>query len=257
MANGITTAFWSVTINNYDERDLAIVQNGYPDYCREIVHTLEKGEEGTPHIQAWVKLQRQQRMSFIRKLFPGGHYRPLTSDEYIQNTKAYCQKLDSTAQSSAVHKFNDPLKTLEPVVKIVVLKMKDLLDEKYGNDNWEYAEQERKYRLYAERQLVAEDYRYAKVFVSATYEKMWKLFGAQMCQNILTHTHTHTQPEENISRVDIPTTDGEAAGRESDAGYEDGGSEGCEDDEGDEECSGSETEGYDSGGSSSDCSEDA
>ena len=37
----ITTAFWGMTINNYDETDLALVQQGYPDYIRQIVYTLE------------------------------------------------------------------------------------------------------------------------------------------------------------------------------------------------------------------------
>jgi len=263
MANGITTAFWSVTINNYTEADLALVQNGYPDYCREIVHTLEQGgEKGTPHIQAWVKLQRQQRASFIKKLFPRAHYRPLTSDEYNQNTKVYAQKLDDTAVSAAVHKFHDPLRTLDPTVKLVVSRMMEINRERFPVDmtTWVYDDakwEEKKSRIYAERQLVSEDFRYAKIFVSATYKNMWKEFGTHMCDNILTHTHTHTHTSENnVAEVDIPTIDAEGC----DEGKEENDSR-SESSEGDDEDyeggSDSEDEGYDTSGSSSDCSSDA
>ena len=71
----MTTAFWGFTINNYTDTDVALVQQGYPDYMRELVYTFEKGEKtGTPHIQGWLKLQRQQRASFVSKLFPRAHF---------------------------------------------------------------------------------------------------------------------------------------------------------------------------------------
>lgn len=120
MTATVTTAFWSMTVNNPDETTLALVRNGYPDYCREIVYTLEEGEEGTPHIQAWLKLQRQQRLSFVRKLFPRGHFKPLTNAEYVHNTKLYAQKDDETTRGAHVHVFHDPTGTVESLVKEVM-----------------------------------------------------------------------------------------------------------------------------------------
>jgi len=254
MANGITTAFWSVTINNYTEADLALVQNGYADYCREIVHTLEEGESGTPHIQAWVKLQRQQRMSFVKKLFPRGHFRPLTSDEYVHNTKVYAQKLDGTAVSAAVHRFNDPIHTLETVCKRVgnrVEETRQLYEEKGNDMPWERIKES------VERDMVAhDDFRFAKVFVSSTYKQMWKQFGVEMCIYFTTHTHTHTQVENNFAEVDIPTIEdgeSEACGESED---ESGrlSSDGCEDDDSVTESEGSQTE-TDSESGDSGCSE--
>lgn len=195
MAQGITTAFWGMTINNYDETDLAMVRQGYPDYMREIVYTLEKGdEEGTPHIQAWIKLQRQQRLSFVKKLFPRGHFKPLTSDEYVANTKQYAQKLDDTACSAAVHRFTDPLHTIESVIKKVCLKIYEefLQYEEYSNAKL------RQYRYDVEKLLVQQDYRYAKIFVSGVYDKMWSEFGSAVYANII-HTHTHTHSHEKLS----------------------------------------------------------
>jgi len=200
MTAQVTTAFWSVTINNYDDRDLAIVRNGYPDYCREIVHTLEEGKEGTPHIQAWVKLQRQQRMSFLRKLFPGGHFKPLTSAEYVENTKRYAQKDDETTRSAHVHVFHDPTGTIESVMKQVILSMrKDMSYEIYDNSLL------LPYRKMVEKRMVEKDYRLAKIFVSATYKAMWKEFGPAMyscvvsAENEDTHTHTHTGEKNNLA----------------------------------------------------------
>lgn len=189
---GITTAFWSMTINNYDENDLALVRNGYADYMREIVHTLEKGKDGTPHIQAWVKLQRQQRMSFIKKLFPRGHFKALTSDEYKHNTKCYAQKSDETTQSPSVHKFHDPMNTIESVVKKVCLRIIEEAED---------SEDLTKSRIICEKLMATEDYRMAKIFVSASYKSMWREFGHEIFQCLYNqHTHTHTHSENLISR---------------------------------------------------------
>lgn len=280
MASGITTAFWGMTINNYDESDLALVQNGYADYCREIVHTLEEGSEGTPHIQAWIKLQRQQRLSFVKKLFPRGHFKPLTSDEYIQNTKVYAQKSDDTTRSASVHRFNDPLNTIESVIRKVVEEM----IETRGEDDEDIDVS----RRYVEKYMVRDDYKLAKIFVSQTYKQMWKQFGNEMYSNLFrvrmarieaeheqiraeiegllpksslaekgvrwvdTHTHTHTQSGNISSRVDIPTTDASNDYQEGEG--ESSRSQG--DDEDYEDGASSASEGFDTSGCSSDCEED-
>jgi len=245
-----TTAFWGMTINNYDETDLALVQNGYPDYMREIIHTLEKGEKtGTPHIQAWIKLQRQQRLSFVKKLFPRGSFKPLTHDEYVANTKRYAQKLDATAVSGAVHRFNDPLKSIETTMKRVILEMrKDMVYEIYDNSLLT------PYRRRAEKKMVEQDYKYAKIFVSATYKAMWKEFGPAMyscvvSEEISQHTHTHTHSEEKFSREggitdDATERDDESEGEDA----EESGSEEQEDCEGYTEGSCSDDEASTEGG---------
>lgn len=247
MASGITTAFWGMTINNYDETDLAMVQNGYPDYLREIVHTLEEGEEGTPHIQAWIKLQRQQRLSFVKKLFPRGHFKPLTSDQYVANTKVYAQKLDDTAVAAAVHRFNDPYRTIESVVKEVILEMRrQMAYEIYDNSLLT------PYRKIAEKKFVERDHRYAKLFVSATYKQMWKEFGPAMYSCIVSQdTHTHTHDDEKFSVAEgITDDDGEDEGSHSETASE--GSEQESEDHEDGETS--EDEGF-SEGSGDECSE--
>jgi len=215
----ILTAFWGMTINNYDETDMAMIHHGYPDHMRELVHTLEQGEEGTPHIQAYLKLKRQQRLSFVKKLFPRGHFKALTSAAYIENTKSYAQKLDATARSPAVHKFYDPIHTIEGQMKQVMRRIEaDMSYEDYSPKLLHH------YRLRAEKRMVEEDYTHAKVFVSATYKQMWKHFGEAMYSCLqpqfeaervgkavsFEDTHTHTHSEEKISREGGITNDGSA-----------------------------------------------
>lgn len=193
-----------MTINNYDDTDLAMIKNGYPDFCREVIWTLEAGEKtGTPHIQAFIKLQRQQRLSFVRKLFPRGSFKPLTSDDWILNAKRYVQKDDETTRSAHVQKFNDPIHTMEVLIPKVAGLIIEAMNEKYGVDNWAYSDvelTEKRMRTRAERQLVSQNFRYAKIFTSASYKRMWEEFGTQMVENLL-HTHTHTHNEEKMSRV--------------------------------------------------------
>lgn len=257
MASGLTTAFWGMTINNYDETDLALVQNGYPDYMREIIHTLEEGEEGTPHIQAWIKLQRQQRLSFVKKLFPRGHFKPLTSDDYIANTKKYAQKLDDTAAAAAVHKFNDPIPD-------TVRELKRVFSEAYRY----YGSPKRFYDMSDEEisgivrleqhNRVRENPQLAKLYVSAQYKAIVKEYLRDICRSVweeeqkLAHTHTHTHSEEKFSR-DGGITDDDATQGNDESGEEDteGSSQGEEDSEdyteGEGSCDETDSEGGDYG----------
>lgn len=244
MTATVTTAFWSMTINNYDETSLALVRNGYPDYCREIIHTLEEGKEGTPHIQAWIKLQRQQRLSFVKKLFPRGHFKPLTSAEYVHNTKLYAQKNDETTKSAHVHVFHDPTGTLESLMKQVMLNIyKDLQYETYSRGLL------LEFRSRVEKRMVEEDYKNAKIFVSASYKSMWKEFGEAMYSCVVEkHTHTHTHTDEKFSQsIDIPTYDG---GSDTEGGSSRGDHEGDTEDEDYEDDRSEASEGSDEGGSS-------
>lgn len=247
MATNITTAFWGMTINNPTDTDLVLVQNGYPDHMREIVHTIEEGEEGTTHIQAWIKLQRQQRLSFVKKLFPRASFQPLCNDEYIANTKKYAQKLDETAVSAAIHKFNDPIYTIENVTKRL---LEGIVEEL--NARPEYASIEQ-VAMKVRKQMVAKDYRFAKIFVSSTFKQMWREYSEEMLEYYMTHTHTHTQSENislpmvNASGMEFEETENDCEGKEDDSGT--GG-----DGDGDEESACSSDEGCDESTDASDCS---
>jgi len=243
----VTTAFWGMTINNYDDTDLALVQQGYPDHVRQIVYTLERGEQGTPHIQAYLRLYRQQRLSYVKKLFPRGSFKALLADEYKLNAQRYAQKLDSTAESPAVitnNPFPDPVVELTSVTRSV-------WDHFMGDEDDPNTIKQSDFLLLCrneEHQRVREKPALAKFYVSATYKSVKKEFWRSILQHVVaedrvaqdieTHTHTHTQRKVIFSTGSI-TSDGEE-GDSCEGGS--GNYEGDDDSEGTEDEADSESE---------------
>jgi len=170
---GDFNTYWRMTINNYDDRDLALVRQAYPDDIRKLVYTLEEGKNGTPHVQAYIQMKRSVRLSHMRKLFPGANFESQTSKEWRLNQHNYAQKLDDTARSPAVIQNNDPLHTIEGTIRRVVAGM---------IDNYPEVEDLQTARLAVEREFVVADYTMAKVFVSSTYKQMWRDYGHAMYQ---------------------------------------------------------------------------
>lgn len=241
----LQSAFWGMVINNYDETDLALVRQGYPDFIRQIVYTLEKGEEtGTPHIQAYIRLYRQQRLSYVKKLFPRGNFKCLTCDAYKLNAQAYAQKLDSTAESPAVisnNPFPDPVQELISVTEEVFATC-------YTDRTFRTATDET-FLFKAgqvERRRVTLKPGLAKFYVSATYRNIKKEFWRSIAQHVAnqrevedTHTHTHTDEKFSVAEDIENGDDSSEVGGEG----EESETEGSEtDSEGDQDSSGEETE---------------
>jgi len=249
---GDFNTYWRMTINNYDERDLALVRQGYPDDIRKLVYTLEVGDKGTPHIQAYIQMKRSVRLSHMKKLFPGANFASQTSAEWRLNQHNYAQKLDDTAASPAVIQNNDPLHTIEGTVRRVVDR---IIQDYPDTEDLEVA------RRLVEREMVVADYTMAKVFVSSTYKTMWKNFGHQMYQCLFlkhqavleeanTHTHTHGDEKFSVAEDITDATQGEDSSQLG-TDQEDAESQG------DEDGSGEETErSSESGGSCSSAEDD-
>lgn len=215
-----TTAFWGMTINNYTETDLALVQQGYPDFIRQLVYTLEVGKEGTPHIQGYIKLLRAQRLSYVKKLFPRAKFQFLSSDEYKLNAQRYAQKLDATATSPAVitnNPFPDPVVELTSVIESVMEELDNGMDHTLLEETsfLRFIGGEEHYRVSNKPAL-------AKFYVSATYKNVKKQFWKAIACNIsYTHAHTHAQDEikshqegiTNASSCSSPPSDNEHQSR--------------------------------------------
>ena len=263
---GDFNTYWQMTINNYDERDLALVRQGYPDDIRKLVYTLEKGEQGTPHIQAYIHMKRSVRLSHMKKLFPGAHFASQTSAEWRLNQHNYAQKLDPTAESPAVIQNNDPLHTIEGTIRRVMRWIeKEMAYHEYSYKHL------MEYRKMAEKRMVQEDYTMAKVFVSAVYKQMWKQYGEDMYSNLapvfarerleevasrenIADTHTHTHEDEKISHEGGITTNASEDGSLEDGSSHSGSEESGEDDEGHDDSEGSESKASDESDDSG-CSE--
>lgn len=236
---------WSMTINNPDDNDMVLVRNPSPEYINQLIWTPEQGEDGTPHIQAYVKLMKQQRMSFIKKLFPRGHFKSITADEYKHNCKMYAQKDDKTTIGSHTITCNQQIPD-------VVQFLRSMLEEACGcdptNDNqpdspqawmdhWYNGREILNNVLDVEKRAVAKRPMVAKFLVSPTYTRVKKLFTREIVENIV-HALYHTNADDN---------EGEGTGETSDDQTESTGST-CEEEDHEE----SDSETYQS---TDDCSE--
>lgn len=222
----VMSAFWEITLNNPTASERILIERGYEEHMRELIWTMEEGENGTPHIQAFCKLHRQHRKSFMIKLFPRADLRLLASDEYVFNVRRYAQKQDHTARGPSRHLFNALPPTIESTIKLVVKRMYDehsdfmieITSRSYVPDA--LRERFNTLRLIEERELVEGNLALARIFISAQYEKMWDRFGVSLvnavdrqsenedrnstisdaASTISTHTHTHTHNSNDLRK---------------------------------------------------------
>jgi len=233
-----------MTLNNPDENEMVLIRNPNPEYIRQLIWTPEEGEEGTPHIQAYVKLMKQQRMSFIKKLYPRGHFRSITSDEYKKNCSDYAQKDDKTTIGSHVITYNEQIPD-------VVQFLRKMLENASGcdpsNDNqpdnaeawmahWYRPNEIIQRCLAEERRAVAIRPSVAKLLVSPTYTRVKKLYMREIIENIV-HALYYTNADDNegersgetddVQSVTISCASEEEEEQQEDDSEADEGSDGC------------------------------
>jgi len=240
--------YWSITINNPTEADYLIARNPNEKYVRQFVWTPEEGETtGTPHIQGWLRCQRNMTRTAVQKLYPRSHLKPCDKDEYNERVHQYAQKDDPTTRGPHMITINDPLPSVERMLpEIYQFSFDNWVAEHTGRQkldlvtnlgNFSYQDI-RKWRPTAESSLVRErGPLYAKVFVSPVYEKLIKKFGEELFLHWRHNQITHAQ-EDSLSRSDA------------------GGQAGGEGSQGDEDSQTQETERSGESGSVSSCSQD-
>lgn len=202
-----------MTINNPDENDYLIVRNPNSKYVRELVWTQEVGEEGTEHIQAWLRLQRNQTLAFVKKIYPRGHFKHCDKDAYNENCHQYAQKNDDTTAGNHHITLNDPLPANDTLLYKVLenawerlLKRDEYLLDRVQHDGM-------KGELYGmgmslkklntdviEREMVLEKSGLEKIFISPAYEKM----KAKYWREILIRIYKY---KEDADLYDEKTTD--------------------------------------------------
>lgn len=253
--------YWSMTINNPDETTMVLIRNPNPKYIRELVWTLEKGEEGTDHVQAWIRLQRNNSMAFVKKLYPRGHFKYINKDAYNENCQAYAQKEDETTNSAHVIKLLDPLPTAEGlyyrICSQIVEEMSNERVEDFANDRVKRSQmsQENNRRNEIIVEIIMKEKGWEKVVSSPTFKRLFDYFYPTIirtCRDFLANKQTNKQEEETSSRHSS-INDGETEGggsQNSSTRWEEDESEDLEDD------SCSEDEGYSEGSSYDDGEED-
>lgn len=180
--------YWSLTLNNPTEADMVIVRNPNEKYVRKFIWTPEQGADGTPHIQGWLRLQRNQTLTFVKKLYPRAHLKPLKKDEYNENTHRYAQKDDDTTRGAHTITMNDPMPSIESVIEAIMRRMMTTPDtplyrntqnpNRYSVDDSAFSKQER--RWVEEEMVIEKGASYAKLFVSPVYGRIWDEFARQI-----------------------------------------------------------------------------
>jgi len=197
---------WSMTINNPDENDWALVRRSHGDFVKEICSQPETGEDGTPHIQAYLKLNKQQRMSYCKKLFPRGHFKALTNDEYKLNCLNYSQKNDETKTGLTIHTYNEGIPDVIAFLKKIVQDSVPNFDptKDYNPDNAEtwmdlYFRPRELLREIdtQERLAVVKRPTVAKLLVSPTYTRVKKLYLREIVENIILQEYTQYASNED------------------------------------------------------------
>lgn len=184
---------WSMTLNNPDENEMVLIRNPNPEYIRQLIWTPEEGdEEGTPHIQAYIKLMKQQRMSFIKKLYPRGHFKSITSDEYKKNCSDYAQKDDHTTVGAHVITYNEQIPDNVQFLRTMISEAISIdttgpkcEDQEHWMDTYFHTNDIIKSLDIAERSAVKKRPSVAKLIVSPTYARVKKLYLREITENIL------------------------------------------------------------------------
>lgn len=191
--------YWSITINNPDENDYLIVRNPNPKYVREMVWTPEiGGEEGTPHIQGWIRLQRNQSQAFVKKIYPRAHLKPCRKDDYNENCHRYAQKNDDTTAGNHHITINDPIPASDTILYKVLEQGFELMMERrsFLRDHYEQGgikdviqriDVRGLYTDIVERDMIMKTAGLEKIFISPAYEKMKSKYWREILIRIYTH----------------------------------------------------------------------
>lgn len=86
MAQASKSRQYCFTLNNYTEEEEKALQELL---CEYLVYGREKGENGTPHLQGYVRFANARAFSAIKKLMPRAHLEVARS---AQASEKYCKK---------------------------------------------------------------------------------------------------------------------------------------------------------------------
>lgn len=175
----------------------------FPEFVRECIWELEKGDNGTPHVQGFFRLKTQQRISFLQKHFLSrAHYTGLSTDEYKHNTKTYVQKQNATATSAVVQQRNsEPILFPAVLPEMIVEEMME--DFQWTNDvfHWKTSNTvttfDKAYDLAAKRLVTR--YRVETIVVRPDIRSCVRLFLDEIFWRIMNKRNASSSDSDRLS----------------------------------------------------------
>lgn len=199
--------YWNMVINNPDENDYVLVRNPMEKFVRQIIWTTEKGAQGTEHIQAFVRLQRNQTMAFMKKMFPRGHFKFISKDEYLLHSITYAQKDDETTQGKHVNTINEGLQTPDSLY-LKILREVVAMDE--FDSQWTIAMCEASHRVVrdlvsrVEHRMVREKPAIVRLLLSPMYEQIKRYYTTDFIRHIVYNNAVEVEEEQEVHVSQAP-----------------------------------------------------
>lgn len=81
---------WCFTLNNYTSDETNYIESLLPSPVKYLCFGKEVGEQGTPHLQGYLQLEKKLRLSGVKKLIPRAHWEPAKGN--LEQNKVYCSK---------------------------------------------------------------------------------------------------------------------------------------------------------------------
>lgn len=81
---------WVFTWNNYTDEDIEYLKGLVPSKIRYLAFAREVGASGTPHLQGFLNLAKNQRFSYLKKLLPKCHIENMKGR--LEDNQKYCSK---------------------------------------------------------------------------------------------------------------------------------------------------------------------
>lgn len=98
------------TLNNYIEQDITALNEIYETYMSYLIVGREVGEQGTPHLQGYFELKKQQRFETLKKRLPRYHLeaRKGTAEQAIKYCKKECNFIERGAPKGTMRHIEKP-----------------------------------------------------------------------------------------------------------------------------------------------------
>lgn len=112
---------WSITINNPTEADIESWKHAKAlHWVKDVIGQLEKGEEGTLHIQGMLKTDKV-RFAAVKKAFPRAHIEPARNQNALETYVAKPETRVATIKTAKIATASD----IQRMIHLEVLEFRD------------------------------------------------------------------------------------------------------------------------------------